>query len=512
MANITIVATGGTRASTQLALAERFRADGHAVRCIASGPALRFLASHMIRRPSKIAPFLRMFRTGRRELFAYFKERPKDVPHISEGRWADVFVMVPATCNSLGKLVSGISDNFPLLVLRAVPRGKKVIIVPSMNPEMWYDPAVQRNVDLLNSTEKYRVLCPSRGRMLSGDWGIGAQVPLGEIVAETYRALGLGERSIEELFATGGMRARRREPAGAGARRPPMNVVLVDEDRGLTGEIAAALGREYPCFRVHRFASASAALDWLAVHPASLVVTELRFSTGASGYDLIERCRRPGNPPVPIVATGAAERSAAGAERLGRLDVLYVPKPLNLPYIVGMIAGSAQGGTVERSRSAMKRRRLAAGRTLFREGERGTRVYVVESGRLRVVRRHGAGAVEVGSVEKGGMVGEMAFFGSAVRSATVEAVETSELVELDLDDLRDYLGRQPAWLRAMIESLIAHIGTTSERLAGATARCVPDDSGRSRRLAAAEGVGDVVAPPVARPFPAAALEPAASHL
>jgi len=170
MANITIVATGGTRAPTQLELAERFLADGHRVRCIATRNALRFLTSHLARSPRRIPFYARLFRPELLEIFAYYKEKPKSVPHVSEGKWADVFVMCPASCNSVGKLASGIGDNYALLVLRASPRNKRVIVVPSMNPEMWFDPQFQRNVDLLNATEKYRVVCPSRGLMVSGDW------------------------------------------------------------------------------------------------------------------------------------------------------------------------------------------------------------------------------------------------------------------------------------------------------------------------------------------------------
>ena len=108
MANILLVATGGTRAPTQIELAERFRADGHAIRTVASGNGLRFLGSYLARRPSKILGYIKYHRSAMRETLAYFVEKPKSVPHISEGKWADVVVMAPATCNSVGKLVAGV--------------------------------------------------------------------------------------------------------------------------------------------------------------------------------------------------------------------------------------------------------------------------------------------------------------------------------------------------------------------------------------------------------------------
>ena len=102
MANVLLVATGGTRAPTQIDLWERFVKDGHSVRLLASANALRFLASHLVRRASKLPGFLRHYRPALRETLAYFVEKPRVVPHIAEGKWADVVVMAPATCNSVG--------------------------------------------------------------------------------------------------------------------------------------------------------------------------------------------------------------------------------------------------------------------------------------------------------------------------------------------------------------------------------------------------------------------------
>jgi integrase len=82
---------------------------------------------------------------------AYFREAPESAPHVTEAAWPDVVVVAPATCNTVGKLVWGIADNFPLLVIRAAPRTRRVIVVPSMNTG-WHDPQLQRNVDLLTRT------------------------------------------------------------------------------------------------------------------------------------------------------------------------------------------------------------------------------------------------------------------------------------------------------------------------------------------------------------------------
>lgn len=460
MAKITIVATGATRAPTQLDLAARFLQDGHDVRCIASKNAMRFLSAHLARNPDKLGMFARRWRPQTLETLAYYRKKPKSVPHIAEGKWGDVFVMCPASCNSVGKLTSGIGDNYPLQVLRAVPREKRVIVVPSMNPEMWFDPQFQRNVDLLNATEKYRVICPSRGMMLSGDMGFGAQAPFEDIVTETYRALGLVARDVESVLTS--RTVPWHDEASASGDGERHDVVIVDEDAELREQLTRQLRQAYPELRIHAFPHPSEALQWMRERDPALIFTELQFSEGASGRDIIDRFRRPGTASdVQIIATSARDRREAGAERLGREDVLYIPKPINVPFTVGMIAGCLN---TARGLAGGTKRTLEPGEVLFRESDSGTQLYLVQRGRLRVMR----GDTQLGELHEKDLLGELAFFGDERRTATVIAAEETEVVEIDMSDAREYVARQPVWLRVMLETLVRRVATADERAAVGT--------------------------------------------
>ncbi len=459
MANILLVATGGTRAPTQIELFERFRADGHAVRMLASGNALRFLSAYLARRPTKIFDYVRSYRLAFQETLAYFQARPKCVPHISEGKWADIAVMAPATCNSIGKLVSGISDNYALLVLRAIPRNKRVVVVPSMNPEMWFDPFLQKNIDKLNETEKYHVLSPTRGEMLCGDWGFGAQVPLNEIIDETYRLLGILGRN-----------------AGTSADTPPAAKFLhIDPDPELRASLATAVRGTCPQIEIFEFANAGPALDWLRFNPVTCILTELDFSEGPSGIDLIHQLRRTGSGDLQIIASSARKRGVAGAEQLGRLDVHFVPKPLNLLFIVGLISGTLRLNA--RHPATLGVRKLERGEVLFRQGDRGTEAFIVRSGRLQITREESDKTLDVGTAEPGEMIGEMAFLNQTTRSATLTAMEPTELAVLNLEYFRDYLDRQPEWLHTMLRSMTGHVSETTTKLAQAERRA-SDHPGR----------------------------------
>jgi DNA-binding response OmpR family regulator len=376
---------------------------------------------------------------------------------VTEGAWPDVVVVAPATCNTVGKLVWGITDNFPLLVIRAAKRTTRVIVVPSMNTEMWHDPQLQRNVDLLNATEKYRVVCPRRGEMLGGSVGFGAQASLADVVTETYRALGIVDDEASETL--GGFRAPSAQEPLPGDEAAPQ-ILLVDEDRELRQQIVRALSRAYPGFRVQEFDSASEALAW--DQPLDLLVTELGFVDGAQGPDLIESMRRRGDQRLQVIAMSRHDRRTAGAEVLASRDVLFQQKPLNVPFLAGMIGGCLDAS--RRETVPLTRRRLRAAETLVHEGDHSSEIYVLESGRLRVVKEHEGREVTLVQLQSPAIVGEMSLFADRTRYATIVAEVDSELVEIDLDDVLDYLDRQPAWLRALIQSLVEHLRRIDERV------------------------------------------------
>jgi len=250
----------------------------------------------------------------------------------------------------------------------------------------------------------------------------------------------------------------------AGSPPGPVRIALVDPDEQVRLEISRALQREYPEMEIHGFSSATQAQEWLKHHRVSAVLTELDFPRGISGLELIQSLRRPGLEPVQIIATSTRDRRLAGAERLARLDVLFLPKPLNLPFVVGMIAGSLRQGA--RRSTALATRVLAPGEKLFREGELGTEVFIVRSGLLRITRREGDVDVELGVAEPGEMVGELEFVDQTPRAATLTAVERTELAALDLESVRLFLERQPAWLRLMLQTLTEHLRETRVKVKG----------------------------------------------
>src|SRR5690242_21008122 len=67
--------------------------------------------------------------------------------HVMLGRWADVMIIAPASCNTLAKMAHGICDNLLLAVY--LSSKSPVVIAPAMDEDMWLHPSTQKNIEAL---------------------------------------------------------------------------------------------------------------------------------------------------------------------------------------------------------------------------------------------------------------------------------------------------------------------------------------------------------------------------
>ena len=125
------------------------------------------------------------------------------VPHIELTRWADLFLVLPATADILGKAAHGIADN--LLSTCILAAACPVVFVPSMNGQMWRKPVVQRNVAILEA-DGYGVIPPVEGVALAdGQPTVGAMPDIDSILEWLGRFLHqpAGEQAVTSITASG---------------------------------------------------------------------------------------------------------------------------------------------------------------------------------------------------------------------------------------------------------------------------------------------------------------------
>ncbi|MBV6479722.1 MAG: Coenzyme A biosynthesis bifunctional protein CoaBC [Ignavibacteria bacterium] len=90
--------------------------------------------------------------------------------HVNFGLWADVFLIAPATANTIAKISAGIADNF---LLASVLASKcPVIISPSMDDDMYKNHVTTFNIDKLKFSG-YKIIEPEYGELASGLVGEG---------------------------------------------------------------------------------------------------------------------------------------------------------------------------------------------------------------------------------------------------------------------------------------------------------------------------------------------------
>ncbi|MCE4217438.1 bifunctional phosphopantothenoylcysteine decarboxylase/phosphopantothenate--cysteine ligase CoaBC [Aquirufa antheringensis] len=99
--------------------------------------------------------------------------------HVELGLWGDVFIVAPATCNTLSKMANGLCDNIVLATYLSARC--PVIVAPAMDEDMFLHPATQRSLELLRSYGN-TVLAVNSGELASGLVGQGRMMEPEEIV------------------------------------------------------------------------------------------------------------------------------------------------------------------------------------------------------------------------------------------------------------------------------------------------------------------------------------------
>ncbi|MGI0495006.1 bifunctional phosphopantothenoylcysteine decarboxylase/phosphopantothenate--cysteine ligase CoaBC [Alkalinema pantanalense CENA528] len=128
--------------------------------------------------------------------------------HIELGEWADLFVLMPLTANTLGKLTYGLADN--LLTNTVLASTCPVLVAPAMNTDMWEQLAVQRNWSQLFQDFRYHAANPGAGLLACDRVGVGRMAEPEELLPQIQSLLYTqGRRDLSGkriLISAGGTR------------------------------------------------------------------------------------------------------------------------------------------------------------------------------------------------------------------------------------------------------------------------------------------------------------------
>ncbi|MXY79160.1 MAG: bifunctional phosphopantothenoylcysteine decarboxylase/phosphopantothenate--cysteine ligase CoaBC [Chloroflexi bacterium] len=126
--------------------------------------------------------------------------------HVALGRRADALLVAPASATTIAKLAQGIGDNLPTLT--ALATRAPVAVAPAMDSVMFAHPAVQANLETLKA-RGVMIVGPERGRLASGQVGLGRLSEPADVVGATRALLGRHDgalRGRHVLVTAGGTR------------------------------------------------------------------------------------------------------------------------------------------------------------------------------------------------------------------------------------------------------------------------------------------------------------------
>ncbi|MGT2749972.1 phosphopantothenoylcysteine decarboxylase [Streptococcus orisasini] len=109
------------------------------------------------------------------------EDDPQAINHIELAKKADLFLLAPASANTIAHLAHGFADNMVTSVALALPPEVPKLFAPAMNTKMYDNPATQHNMDMLRQFG-YEEIEPRSSLLACGDVGRGALADLDTIV------------------------------------------------------------------------------------------------------------------------------------------------------------------------------------------------------------------------------------------------------------------------------------------------------------------------------------------
>jgi phosphopantothenoylcysteine decarboxylase/phosphopantothenate--cysteine ligase len=227
--------SGGIAAYKALETARLAVRAGHAVRVIQTEASTRFVGT---------ASFQAI--TGAPVLMSEFEPDPArgafpgdpvpdraPVSHLALVERADVYLIAPASANTLAKLAHGQADN--LVCTAALAAACPVVVAPAMNGRMYAHPATQANLRLLAERD-VTVVPPGEGELAShGEYGVGRLPEPVELLTACEAVLA--------RHALASPLAGRRVLVTAGGTREPIDSVRYLGNRS-SGRMGFSLARE----------------------------------------------------------------------------------------------------------------------------------------------------------------------------------------------------------------------------------------------------------------------------
>jgi phosphopantothenoylcysteine decarboxylase / phosphopantothenate---cysteine ligase len=233
MARVLLGVTGGIAAYKALELTRLATKAGHSVRVIQTEASTRFVGTASFSAITGAPVLVTEWEPDPLRGAFPGDPAPEHAPlsHLALVERADLYVIAPASANTIAKLAGGHADN--LLTAAALACRKPLLVAPAMNDAMYEHAAVRANTATLRA-RGVEVLEPGTGALGSpGEWGVGRLPEPAELLAAIEARLG----------GAGGQLDGAHVLVTAGGTREPIDAVRFVGNRS-SGKMGWALAEE----------------------------------------------------------------------------------------------------------------------------------------------------------------------------------------------------------------------------------------------------------------------------
>ena len=177
MAKITLAVSGSISAYKAADLTSQLTKAGHEVTVIMTKAATAFITPLTLQALSK-----KLVHTD-----IMLEENPASIKHIDVAKETDLFLVAPASANTIAKLAHGLADDMLSAVALAIPAGVPKLIAPAINTNMYLNLANQDNLEKL-ARYGYQEIKPREALLACGDFGTGALAEL-DVILERVKEI-----------------------------------------------------------------------------------------------------------------------------------------------------------------------------------------------------------------------------------------------------------------------------------------------------------------------------------
>ncbi|MFL5346373.1 MAG: bifunctional phosphopantothenoylcysteine decarboxylase/phosphopantothenate--cysteine ligase CoaBC [Hyalangium sp.] len=162
--------------------------------------------------------------------------------HLDLARWAELYVVAPATADLLARVRVGMAGDAVTTSLLAF-RGP-VLLAPAMNVAMWENRLTQENVTALAADPRFAFVGPGAGMLACGDVGAGRLAEVPAIVAAAAARLGTGPLAGQRVLITAGPTREFLDPVRfiSNPSTGKMGLALAEAARALGAKVTVVLG------------------------------------------------------------------------------------------------------------------------------------------------------------------------------------------------------------------------------------------------------------------------------